>query len=89
MARNQNPQAGSIKFPIQRGVIAMNAVTSATATITSVDVNKCELRMLGAYNTSVASDLASVVLTNATTVTANRGTTTGTSNISWELTEYY
>ncbi len=79
---------------IQRGVISIaSSVLTGTATITSVNPVKTELRMLGSV-TSAASVLnegtGHVVLTNATTVTATRqfngATTLG---ISWELTEYF
>lgn len=88
MGRVVNPPPGSLKS-IQRGVISMVGAYSGTATITAVDTSKTELRLLGVSNTTVLADLARVVLTNATTITATRGSTSGTSEVSWELTEFY
>lgn len=88
MGRVVNPPPGSLKS-IQRGVISMVGSVSGTATITAVDTSKTELRLLGVSNTTVLADLARVVLTNATTITATRGSTSGTSEVSWELTEFY
>lgn len=88
MGRVVNPPPGSLKS-IQRGVISMVGAYSGTATITAVDTSKTELRLLGVSNTTVIADLARVVLTNATTITATRGSNSGTSEVSWELTEFY
>ena len=63
------PPPGSLKS-IQRGVISMVGAYSGTATITAVDTSKTELRLLGVSNTTAIADLARVVLTNATTITA-------------------
>lgn len=96
MAQNlltPNP-VGSIKS-IQRGIISsVGTAATNTATISSVDVNKCELRYLGylsnnsgAYETVFGSLLS---LTNSTTITASFRNPNGYSaSISWELTEYY
>ena len=76
---------------IQRGTISITGTnTSNTSTITSVDTTKTELRILGQSNTtgSVAS-MAYLVLANATTITATRiSSSSGTTTVSWELTEY-
>ena len=73
---------GGIKS-IQRGILT-NA--SPTATLSpAVDTTKTELRHLGT-NGSVSSNNVQLVLTNSTTVTA---TSSGTWQVSWELTEYY
>lgn len=76
---------------IQRGTITISGATAtATATITAVDVDKTELRILGQYhNQSTEAFKAYLTLTNSTTITATRGTaSSGTTVISWELTEY-
>ena len=75
---------------IQRGTIVVaNGTSSNTATITSVDVTKSELRDLGQTTTSGSDvDTVYIVLTNATTITATRAGTSGITTISWELTEY-
>lgn len=78
---------GGIKG-IQRGTISLTGL-SATATITSVDTTKTELRYLGSHGVTNAVDYASITLTNATTITANRSNVGGSSVVSWELTEYY
>lgn len=91
MARTVTPPIGSIKG-IQRGVISIaGAAGSGTATITSVNTSKTQLRLLGTSNASgnPPDVSAHVVLTNATTVTAQRGGTTGGLSVSWELTEMY
>ena len=88
MGRVVNPPPGSLKS-IQRGVISIVGAYSGTATITAVDTSKTELRLLGVSNTTVPADLARVVLTDATTITATRGSNSGTSEVSWELTEFY
>lgn len=83
---------GSSIKSIQRGVISITSGTSATASITSVDTSKTELRCLGGdgLDASGFNNMARIVLTNATTITATVGRTaagTGT-QVSWELTEY-
>ncbi len=84
---------GSRPKSIQRGTISMTSggSTSGTATITSVDTTKTELRFLGSSNDFVGdtTQISRVVLTNATTVTASRSGTNGTTVVSWELTEFY
>lgn len=86
-------QAQSGIKSIQRGTISMTSggSTSGTATIASVGTTKTELRMLGASNDFVGDTTAisRVVLTNSTTVTATRSSTSGTTVVSWELTEFY
>jgi hypothetical protein len=71
---------------IQRGVIDITGgSTSATATISAVVMAKAELR----YGGATGADAARVSLTNATTITATRSNSTGTTSVSWELTEFY
>lgn len=88
------PSSSKIKS-IQRGTISMTgSATSGTATITSVDTTKSELRFMGSSNTDTITDttaISRVVLTNATTVTANRSGTspTGTTVVGFEVTEWY
>lgn len=82
---------GSIKS-IQRGVISMasGGSTSGTATLSpSVDTTKTELRVLGCSADTSSLDLARAVLTNSTTVTATRPSTTSNTVLSWEITERY
>lgn len=76
---------GGIKS-IQRGTIT----AGSTATITSVNTAKSELRWLGQSGISgistgtLAASFFRIELTSATTITASSGTGT----ISWELTEW-
>ena len=76
---------------INRGTISMAASTSsATATITAVDMDKTFLTWLG---TSIVHDGSSrratiLVLTNTTTVTVSRQDPTSTSETSWEAVEF-
>lgn len=77
---------------IQRGTITVTSASSATATITSVNTAKCELRMLG-YGVDSPGDhqyVPRLTLTNSTTITATRNVSDGISTtVSWELTEFY
>ena len=86
--------AGMTIKDIQRGTISMAiGDTTKTTTITSVDTTKTELRLLGFSSDDATitanQDLIKIVLTNATTITASRGSS-GVSAIvvSWELTEW-
>lgn len=82
---------GSIKS-IQRGVISLasGGSTSGTATLSpTVDPTKTELRVLGCTADTSSLDLARAVLTNSSTVTATRPSTTSNTLISWEITERY
>lgn len=79
---------GGIKS-IQRGTISVTGALTQTATITSVDTTKTELRMLGQTITTSANEIGHITLTNATTITLTRGNTSNTTVISWELTEYF
>lgn len=77
---------------IQRGVITMMTTSSSgTATITAVNTAKAQVTLLGTnFTNDNAYYAARLTLTNATTVTANRGTAiNGTSDVSYEVTEWY
>lgn len=87
MGRLISPEPGAFKS-IQRGTINLGGVTSSTATITAVDTAKASLRLLGFSNAST-TDSVYIALTNSTTITATRPSTTGTIVVSWELTEVY
>lgn len=80
---------GQIKS-IQRGTIAISSGTSNTATVTSVDTSKSILMHLGQYSTQTGIDnvLTALALTNATTITATRGASTGTTTVGYQLVEY-
>jgi len=90
MSTSSQFTGGAIKG-IQRGVIAISSGGTGTATITSVDTTKTELRFLGVTydSTSLSESMARIALTNATTITATRGAGGNNSSISWELTEFY
>ena len=87
---------GGIKS-VQRGTITISSgVSSATATVTSVDVNKSLLTHLGQsgyYTSSSAQGISNVrlFLTNGTTITATTHTNPNAVNyvVSYELVEYY
>lgn len=82
---------GAIKS-IQRGTIALAGATPVTATITSVDTTKAELRSLGFSSSNGAPSSTvqtSLVLTNATTVTASSVGTGANQTVSYEVVEYY
>lgn len=82
---------------VQYGTVTLaDSVTSNTATITSVAVNKSVVHFLGFSTDSNLVDnqrrwLARVTLTNATTVTASRGsaTTTNAMTVGFVVVEYY
>lgn len=91
------PSGGATIKSIQRGTVAISgAVASGTATITSVDVARAELRDLGYSNPSVGGTfyagyiLSRLALTNSTTVTATRGAATTGFDVthSFEVTEW-
>lgn len=82
---------GGIKS-IQRGAITMNGVTSATATISSIDTTQARLKRLGGShasgNTVQAQTATRLAQTNATTVTANMNTSEAADHItSYEVIE--
>ena len=69
----------------------MTSVTTATATVSSVNTAKSLLTFLGFNTAQLTNDYnPSLVLTNSTTITATRANT-GASNttVSWELVERY
>lgn len=76
---------------IQRGTITATSA-GATATISSVNTAKTELRFLGGSGTDGGVTLCVVpriVLTNSTTITAIHPTLSGSGAVvSWELTEW-
>lgn len=85
---------------IQRGVIAfVSGSTTATATITAVVTAKAELRFGGSTAGSASAtgsgfDSVYIHLSNATTVTATRASSTSSignvdGSVAWELTEYF
>lgn len=84
-------QPGVLKS-VQRGTITLGpAANSNTATITAVNMAKTELNWLGLEtDDATGSDqFSEVVLTNATTITATRITSTGTTIISYEVVEWF
>ena len=89
-----DPSGGGLTINnIQRGTIALtNGNASATATVTSVDTTMSLLTYLGGSTTNLntnETDFARIVLTDATTVTATRSNSNGsTVTVSWELVEY-
>ena len=87
---NWQPTGDRAIKSIQRGVVTGD--NGATATISSVNTSKTELRFLGFSTSSTLADatIRKIVLTNATTITmSNSGGAGTTSSVSWELTERY
>jgi hypothetical protein len=80
---------------VQRGTIVITTgTTSNTATVTSVNTAKAALSCLGqTSDTNLGSNgyvITDVVLTNATTITANVGFAAGTGQtVGYELLEYF
>lgn len=77
---------------IQRGTVAIaSGASSATVTISAVDVAKTELRFLGGSGTSGTTTLRvpRIELTDSTTITVTiLSSAASTLTISWELTEW-
>lgn len=73
---------------VQRGVITIGAgQLTATATVDAVDMDTAELRHLGQTCNPLAIELIYLTLTDSTTITATRGSSSsGAQSVSWELT---
>jgi len=92
--RNKLGHDGHLIASIQRGTITLSGVDEATATITAVDPNRSVVMNLG--NESLAANsgqrperaFTTVALTDATTVTAERGATSGTIILSYVVIQY-
>jgi hypothetical protein len=92
--RNKLGHDGPLIASVQRGTITLSGADEATATITAVDPNRSVIMNLG--NDSVAANsgqrperaFTTVALTNATTVTAERGATSGTIILSYVVIQY-
>jgi len=88
-----NPPPATVINQTIRGTISLATTDSSkTATISSVDVAKSQLRNLGSSNVDNSTEIAFVrlALTSSTVVTATRGTTGGSGPVvtSYELTEW-
>jgi hypothetical protein len=94
-ATNWRPEGMRAIKSIQRGTLSFSGTNNAaTATISSVNPAKTELRFLGANpltSSSVSEGMVYIVLTNSTTITAARQSGGNSNNpiVSWELTEYF
>lgn len=87
---NWQPTGDRAIKSIQRGTISLASVTSNTATISSVNTAKTELRALGFRSGSAdMTGAPHIVLTNSTTITATMNSSGTTTIVSWELTERY
>jgi len=82
--------AGGVKS-IQRGTITVSGATTNTATITAVVVAKSLVSHLGQQcaTNDAAQANCHLDLTNTTTITATRGTTSGAATVSFEVVEFY
>lgn len=82
----------SVIKSIQRGTISLTG-TSATATITAVDLAKSLVLWGGSDFTTAggyeSSHFTKMVLTNTTTVTASRQASTGTAILPYQVVEYH
>lgn len=82
---------GILKSSVQRGTILITGAVSNTGTISSVTTTKTELDRLGDLPTAASqatSVVAYQVLTNATTITATRGTNTGNTTARYQVSEW-
>ncbi len=84
--------SGVLNSNVQRGTTAMSAVNSNTSTISSVTTAMSVMNSMqfitSQTSTNMPGILCNAVLTNSTTVTANRHGTSGNSTISWEVVEF-
>lgn len=82
--------ATSIVRSVQRGSIALGGGTSATSTISSVDVNNSLLYYLGNKSASlnISASQIRMELTNATTITAVVGGASGSQSGVFEIVEF-
>jgi len=87
---NWQPTGDRAVKSIQRGRLTLNG-SSLTATISTVNTAKTELRVLGFSTTGPDNTYSSdLVLTNSTTLTMTRAAGAGNlTHLSWELTERY
>jgi hypothetical protein len=84
--------ATSVIKSIQYGTVTLTGVASATATITAVNTAKAVLIHLGtSYDNTINLDraLTRITLTNSTTVTGVKNTTTGVTITSFVVVEFY
>ena len=94
MARSISPAPGTIKPPVQRGsIVITTGAATQSATITSVNTDKAELRMVGwgfaSASAPAGNDYPTIALTNSTTITATRlASGAAQVTVSWELTEF-
>lgn len=83
--------AGVLSQAVQRGTVALNGVASNTAALSSVVLARAAANRLGISTTiSAAQDRAniSIAITDPTTLTATKGTSTGLSTTSYEVLEF-
>lgn len=81
----------SIINSIQAGTITLSGATSGTDTITSVDLSKSFVVFGGNEATStseVGRAFVRLTLTNATTVTANKGQSNGSATVNYVVIEF-
>ena len=74
---------------VQAGTITIISASSNTATISSVNTSKSVVLYGGTSMSGSADYLVRVELTNATTVTATRGTTLNNSTVAYTVLEFY
>lgn len=74
-----------INQTIRGTILVSGGAVTATATIASVNTAKAQLRMLGEL---ASPQIGYIQLTNATTITATKQTSTGSSTFSYDLTEW-
>jgi hypothetical protein len=80
----------------QQGTLATSGTSiTAVATITAVDTNKTQLTLLG-FSTNTATstydpsrDLSRITLTNSTTITLTKNSTSGAVTGSYRVVEFY
>lgn len=92
---NWRPIGGRAIKSVQRGTLTLNSGSAtADATITSVNMARCEVHFLGFTGGSSAAmtmiNTPHLSLVSATAVRATRGfAVTETHNISWQVVEFY
>ncbi len=82
---------GHIKS-IQRGTKNLSGVSSGTTTITEVDLDKSfvssSCRPQSGSSSGSPQHIATAYLSDSTTMTFNRGASTNSTTIAWEVIEY-
>lgn len=84
-----NTIPSGVKSRQRNSITIAGASVTGTATISAVDTTKSELRFLGCSVSVDATGLATLALTNSTTVTATRQATGQNTVVAFEVVEWW